>query len=134
MVHLTDQQTSKLPEQILISYFKLESPDSNILLQTRVPRLKFGTWRNSACAVFRTYSKHEFQYFLGYPVCPQGFSSYRGYRNLLAERIHVRLLGHPGRIQRSYLYDLCDHDIQAYICDGRGLRIQVLLRALFGCL
>jgi hypothetical protein len=29
LVHLMDQETSKLPEQILVSYFKLESPDSN---------------------------------------------------------------------------------------------------------
>jgi hypothetical protein len=31
MVHMTDQETSKLLEQILISYFKLESPDSNLV-------------------------------------------------------------------------------------------------------
>jgi hypothetical protein len=29
LVHLTDQETSKLLEQILTSYFKVESPESN---------------------------------------------------------------------------------------------------------
>jgi hypothetical protein len=56
---------------------------------------------------------HEFWYFLGYPMRPHGFSSYRAYENLLAERIRVRILGHVGRILRSYLHDLCDHGIQA---------------------
>jgi hypothetical protein len=54
-------------------------------------------------------------------VRPPGFSLYRGYRNLLAERIHVRILGHAGQIPRSYLHDLCDHDIQAFYRDERGL-------------
>jgi hypothetical protein len=67
-------------------------------------------------------------------VCPPGFSSYRGYGNLLVERIHVRILGHAGRILRSYLHDLCDHGIQACYRGGRGLRIKYLSRALFGCL
>jgi hypothetical protein len=34
------------------------------------------------------------------------FSSHRGYGNVLAERIHVRILGHAGWILRSYLHDL----------------------------
>jgi hypothetical protein len=54
-------------------------------------------------------------------VRPPGFSSYHGYGKLLAERIHVRILGHAGRILRSYLHDLCDHDIQAFYRGGRGL-------------
>jgi hypothetical protein len=52
-----------------------------------------------------------------------GFSSYRGYGSLLAERIHVCILGHAGWILRSYLHDLYDHGIQAYDRGGRGLRI-----------
>jgi hypothetical protein len=43
-------------------------------------------------------------------VCPVGFSLYRGYGNLLAERIRVQILGHAGWILKSYLHDLCDHD------------------------
>jgi hypothetical protein len=66
-------------------------------------------------------------------VRPPGVSSYRGYKNLLAEHIRVQILGHAGRILRSYLDDLCDHDIQACYHDGCGLRIQFLTRALFGC-
>jgi hypothetical protein len=54
---------------------------------------------------------------------PAGFSSYRGYGNLLAGRIHVCILGHAGQILRSYLYDLCDHSLQACYHGGRGLRI-----------
>jgi hypothetical protein len=64
---------------------------------------------------------------------PPGFSSYRGYDKLLAERIHVHILGHAGRILRYYLHDLCDHDIQSCYYGGHGLRIKFLLRALFGC-
>jgi hypothetical protein len=66
-------------------------------------------------------------------VHPPGFSSYHGYGNLLAERIHVCILGHAGRILRSYLHDLCDHGIQAFYRGGHGLRIKILSRALFGC-
>jgi hypothetical protein len=65
-------------------------------------------------------------------VRPSGFSSYHGYRNLLAKRIHVWILGHARRIQRSYLHDLCAHDIQACYRGGCGLRIQFLSRAFFG--
>jgi hypothetical protein len=65
-------------------------------------------------------------------VHPPGFSSYRGYINLLAEHIHVRILDHAGRIMRSYLH-LCDHGIQACYHSRRGLRIKFLSRALFGC-
>jgi hypothetical protein len=65
-------------------------------------------------------------------VHPPGFSLYCGYENLLAERIHVRILGHAGRIMRSYLHDHCEHCIQASYRDGRGLRIQILSRVLFG--
>jgi hypothetical protein len=63
---------------------------------------------------------------------PLGFSLYHGYRNLLAERIHVRILGHAGRILRSFLHDICDHGIQACYHGRRGLRIHFLSRALFG--
>jgi hypothetical protein len=66
-------------------------------------------------------------------VCPPGFSSYHGYDKLLAERIHVRILGHAGWILRSYLHDLCDHDIQACYHGRRDLIIKFLSRALFGC-
>jgi hypothetical protein len=76
-------------------------------------------------ATFRTYKSM-------YPVCPSGFSSYRGYGKLLEERSHMRILGHAGRILRSYLHDLCDHNIQACYRSGRILRIQFLLGALFG--
>jgi hypothetical protein len=31
----------------------------------------------------------------------------------------VRILGHAGRILRSYLHDLCDCDIQAFIATTR---------------
>jgi hypothetical protein len=56
-------------------------------------------------------------------VHPPGSSLYHGYRNLIAERIRVRILGHVGRILRSYLHDLCDHGIlTCYLC-GRGSRI-----------
>jgi hypothetical protein len=79
---------------------------------------------------FETY--HGFQYFLGFQVHPPGFSSYRGSKNLLAESTHVRILGHAGWILRSYLHDLCDHDIQAFYRDDRGLRIKILSWALFG--
>jgi hypothetical protein len=51
---------------------------------------------------------------------------------VLAERIRVRILGHTGRILRSYLHDLYDHDIQTYYRGGRGLKI-FFLRALFSC-
>jgi hypothetical protein len=51
------------------------------------------------------------------------FSLYPGYGSLLAEYIHVRILGHAGQIMRSYLHDLCDHGIQACSRGGRGLRI-----------
>jgi hypothetical protein len=63
-------------------------------------------------------------------VRPSGFSSYRGYTNLLAERIHVRILGLAGRILRSYLYDLYDHDIQAYDRGGHSLRIHFFIESL----
>jgi hypothetical protein len=63
-----------------------------------------------------------------------GFSSYRGYGNLLAERIHVHILGHAGQILRSYLHDLCDYGIQACYHGKHGLRIQFFLsRPLFDC-
>jgi hypothetical protein len=65
-------------------------------------------------------------------VRPPGFSLYRGYINLLAERIHVRILGHAGRIMRSYFHDLYDHGIKTCYHGGRSLRIN-LSRALFGC-
>jgi hypothetical protein len=58
-------------------------------------------------------------------VHPSEFSSDRGHGNLLAEHIHVRILGHVGKILRSYLHDLCDHGIQAFYRDGRGLRIKI---------
>jgi hypothetical protein len=48
-------------------------------------------------------------------VLPPGFFSHHGYGNLLTERIHVRILGHAGWILRSYLHDLCNHGIQAFI-------------------
>jgi hypothetical protein len=51
-------------------------------------------------------------------VRPPGFSSYHGYGNLLVERIHARILGHAGRIPRSYLHDFCDHDIQVLYHDN----------------
>jgi hypothetical protein len=66
-------------------------------------------------------------------VRPPRFSLYRGYRNLLADCIRVRILGHAGWILRSYLHDICDHGIQACYHGGRGLRIQLLPRASFGC-
>jgi hypothetical protein len=65
-------------------------------------------------------------------VRPLIFSSYRGYGKLLVECIHVHILGLAGRILRSYLHDLCDHDIQACYHGERGLRIKFLSRALFG--
>jgi hypothetical protein len=46
----------------------------------------------------------------------------------------VRILGHAGRILRSYLHDLCDHGIQAYYRGRCGSRIFFLSRALFGYL
>jgi hypothetical protein len=63
-------------------------------------------------------------------VRPPVFSSYHGYGKLLAERIHVRMLGHAGWILRSYLNDLCDHDIQACYHRGRGLRIKKIIESL----
>jgi hypothetical protein len=62
-----------------------------------------------------------------------GFSLYDGYGKLLAERIHVRIIGLAGQILRSYLHNLCDHSIEACYLGGRGLRIKFLSRALFGC-
>jgi hypothetical protein len=100
------------------------------LLQTRVPGLEFGTWRNPAHAAVRTYRSIYSSISLGYPVRPPGFSSYRGYGILLAERIHVRILGLAGWIPRSYLHDLYDHDIQAYDRDIRGLRIHFFIESL----
>jgi hypothetical protein len=50
---------------------------------------------------------------------------------VLAEHILVQILGHAGQIPRSYLSDLCDHDIQKFYRGGRGLRIY-FSRALFG--
>jgi hypothetical protein len=44
----------------------------------------------------------------------------------------VQILGHAGRILRSYLHDLCDHGIQTFYHSGRGPRIY-FSRALFGC-
>jgi hypothetical protein len=107
--------------------------NTRYLLQTRVPGLEFGTWRNPACAAFRTYQSMDFGISKGTQCIPLGFSLYGGYRNLLAERIRVWILGHPGRILRSYLHDLCDHGIQTCYRGGRGLRIWILLRTLFGC-
>jgi hypothetical protein len=46
-------------------------------------------------------------------------------KKLLAERIRVRILGHAGRILRSYLHDLCDHDIQTCYRSRQGLRILI---------
>jgi hypothetical protein len=68
-------------------------------------------------AAFRTY-KDMIPVFLRVPSASSGiFSSYRGYGNLLAERIHVRILGHAGRILRSYLHNLCNHGIQDFYRD-----------------
>jgi hypothetical protein len=61
-------------------------------------------------------------------VCSSGFSLYLGYGKLPAQRIHVRILGHAGRILRSYLHDLCDHGIQACYRGGHGLRIKKIYR------
>jgi hypothetical protein len=102
------------------------------LLQTRVPELEFGIWRNPAHAAFRTYQSMSSSISYGTQCANQDFFSYCGYGNLLAERIRVWILGHAGRILRSYLHDLCDHSIQTY-CSGRSLRISILSRALFGC-
>jgi hypothetical protein len=71
--------------------------------------------------------------FFRVPSASIGISSYCTYGKLLAERIHVRILGHAGRILGSYLYDLCNHDIQECYRDERGLRIKFLSKALFGC-
>jgi hypothetical protein len=43
-------------------------------------------------------TKNESQWFLRYPVHPPGFSSHRRHGYIPAERIHVRILGHTGRI------------------------------------
>jgi hypothetical protein len=42
-------------------------------------------------------------------VRPPGFSSRRRHGYILAERIHVRILGHIGRIPGSYLHDKSRH-------------------------
>jgi hypothetical protein len=63
-------------------------------------------------------------------VRPPRFSSYRGYGKLLAERIHVHILGHAGQIMRFYLHDLCGHGIQACYRGGRGLRIKFFFESL----
>jgi hypothetical protein len=64
-------------------------------------------------------------------VHPPRFSSYHGYKNLLAEHIRVQILGHVGGILRPYLHDLYDHEIQACYRGGRGLRTDFLSRVLF---
>jgi hypothetical protein len=97
-----------LPEQKLATYFKLKSPDSN-----SVPGV------TQSFAAFRTYKYMDSSISKGTQCVHQDFSSYRGYRNLLAKRIHVRILGHAGRILRSYLHDLCDRDIQFFITTMR---------------
>jgi hypothetical protein len=108
-------------ENQLIALAKNLLPTSNSSL-----RLKFGTWRYPAFSHIEDLQRRGFQYFVGYPVCPPRFFSYRGYINLLVERIHVHILGHAGRILRSYLHDLSDHDIQAFYRDRCSLRIKIL--------
>jgi hypothetical protein len=110
----------------LISWAKTHN-----LHQTWVPGLEFWTWRNLACAAFRTYRSMNFSIFLGYLARPPGFSRIMDTWKLLAECILVWVLGHAGRILWSYLHDLCDHDIQTWYQGGRRLRIY-FLRALFG--
>jgi hypothetical protein len=61
--------------------------------------------------------------FLKVPSVSAGIFFVRGYEKILAERILVRILGHAGWIQRSYLHDLCDHNIRTFYRVGRGLRI-----------
>jgi hypothetical protein len=54
-------------------------------------------------------TKNESQCFSGYPVRPPGFSSCRRHGYIPAERIHVHVPGHTGRIPGSYLRDKSRH-------------------------
>jgi hypothetical protein len=51
-------------------------------------------------------TKNESQWFSGYLVRPPGFSSHCRHGYVPAERIHVRIPGHTGRILGSYLHDI----------------------------
>jgi hypothetical protein len=106
------------------------------LLQTQVPELEFGTWRNPVFCRIWDLQRSEFQYFLEYPVHPPGYSSYHGYGNLLAERIHVCMLGHAGWIQRSYLHDFATTAFKHFIAMTRleNQNFTVSLVWLFQCL
>jgi hypothetical protein len=88
------------------------------LLQTQVPRLEFGTWRNPIFLPHLELTKTWIPVFLRVPsVSTEIFLCIVDTEILLAERIHVRILGHAGRIMRSYLHNLYDHDIQAFYRD-----------------
>jgi hypothetical protein len=72
------------------------------LHQTRVPRLEFGTWRNPACAAFRTYQSMDSYIFLGYPAHPPEFSSYPGYGKITS-RAHSCANTRPRRTDPGVL-------------------------------
>jgi hypothetical protein len=60
-------------------------------------------------------------------VRPPGFSSHRRHRYIPAERIHVHLLGHTGRIPGSYLRDKSRHSSFIAITQLENLMSQSFL-------
>jgi hypothetical protein len=80
--------------------------DTCHLLQTQSPGLESGTWSNPIfCHIYDLQRKNSSN-SQGTQCVHQDFSSHRRHGKLLAERIQVRILGHTGRILRSYLHDL----------------------------
>jgi hypothetical protein len=69
-------------------------------------------------------TKNESQWFSGYPVRPPGFSSRRRHGYILAECIHVRILGHTGWIPGSYLRDKSRHSSFVAITQLKNLMSQ----------
>jgi hypothetical protein len=102
-----------LPEQILVTYFKFNPLG-----------LEFGIPVKSILLPHLGLIKNESQWFSGYPVRPPGFSSRSRHGYIPAERIHVRIPGHTGRILGSYLHDKSRHSSHVAITQLENLMSQ----------
>jgi hypothetical protein len=87
-----------MPKQILVTYFKFNPLG-----------LEFGKPIKSNLLPHLGLIKNESQWFSGYPVRPPGFYSCHRHGYIPAERIHVHIPGHTGRIPGSYLRDKSWH-------------------------
>jgi hypothetical protein len=122
LLHLMDQETSKLPEQIVVTYFKLESPYSNLVpdVTQLVPHLVF---TKAWIPVFLRVPSASTEIFFVSWI--QKFTS----------RAHSCAYNRPSRTDSVVLSSWFLRSWHSSICSRRTwLENTILLRALFGCL